>query len=70
MQNEELTEVTAPGTDLLQRSLVEPSTPARCRMLFVTKKTGGLRIMVDYRALNKLTVKNRFPLPRRDDLFD
>ena len=34
------------------------------------KKDGGLRMVVDYRALNKLTIKNRYPLPRIDDLFD
>jgi len=38
--------------------------------LFVKKKSGDLRMCVDYRALNALTVKNRFPLPRIDDLFD
>ena len=36
----------------------------------VEKKTGELRMVVDYRALNKVTVKNRYPLPRIDDLFD
>ena len=38
--------------------------------MFVEKKTGDLRMVVDYRALNKITVKNRYPLPRIDDLFD
>ena len=64
----ELTEVKAQVTDLLERGLMEPSTSAYgSPILFVKKKTGELRMVVDYRALNKLTVKNRFPLPRVDD---
>ena len=39
-------------------------------MLFVKKKDGTLRLCVDYRKLNKMTVKNKYPLPRIDDLFD
>ena len=39
-------------------------------MLFVTKKDGTLQLCVDYRQLNKMTVKNKYPLPRIDDLFD
>ena len=39
-------------------------------MLFVKKKDGMLRLCVDYRQLNKMTVKNKYPLPRIDDLFD
>ena len=39
-------------------------------MLFVKKKLGTLQLCVDYRQLNKMTVKNKYPLPRIDDLFD
>ena len=39
-------------------------------MLFVKKKDGTLWLCIDYRQLNKLTVKNKYPLPRIDDLFD
>ena len=39
-------------------------------MLFVKKKDGTLRLCVDYRQLNKMTIKNKYPLPRIDDLFD
>ena len=39
-------------------------------MLFVKKKDGTLRLCVDYRQLNKLTVKNKYPLPRIDDLLN
>ena len=39
-------------------------------MLFVKKKDGSLRLCIDYRQLNRVTVRNRYPLPRIDDLFD
>ena len=39
-------------------------------MLFVKKKDDTLRLCVDYRQLNKMTVKNKYPLPKIDDLFD
>ena len=39
-------------------------------MLFVKKKDGTLRLCIDYRELNKVTVKNKYPLSRIDDLFD
>nr|GEZ55472.1 putative reverse transcriptase domain-containing protein [Tanacetum cinerariifolium] len=46
------------------------SPPCGAPMLFVKKKNGSYRMCVDYRELSKLTVKNRYPLPRIDDLFD
>ena len=39
-------------------------------MLFVKKKDGSMRLCVDYRDLNAVTIKNKYPLPRIDDLFD
>ena len=39
-------------------------------MLFVKKKDGSLRMCIDYRMLNSVTIKNKYPLPRIDDLFD
>ena len=39
-------------------------------MLFVRKKDGSMRICIDYRELNKVTIKNKYPLPRINDLFD
>ncbi|GJZ25893.1 putative reverse transcriptase domain-containing protein [Tanacetum coccineum] len=45
-------------------------SPWGAPVLFVKKKDGSLRMCIDYRELNKLTVKNRYPLPRIDDLFD
>ncbi|GJR59583.1 putative reverse transcriptase domain-containing protein, partial [Tanacetum coccineum] len=46
------------------------SSPWEAPVLFVKKKNGSFRMCIDYRELNKLTVKNRYPLPRIDDLFD
>ena len=67
----ELQEVQRQVTDLLSKQLIEPSTsPFGAPILFVEKKSGDLSMVVDYRALNKITVKNRYPLPRIDDLFD
>ena len=39
-------------------------------VLFIMKKDGSMRMCVDYRALNEVTIKNKYPLPRIDDLFD
>ena len=71
LSQRELKEVDSTVRDLLAKGLIEPSTsPYGAPILFVGKKDGSLRMCVDYRALNKLTVKNRYPLPRIDDLFD
>ncbi|GJS65067.1 putative reverse transcriptase domain-containing protein [Tanacetum coccineum] len=48
----------------------EPSSPWGAPVLFVKKKDGSFQMCIDYWELNKLTVKNRYPLPRIDDLFD
>ena len=57
--------------EMMDKGLIEPSTsPFGSPVLFVRKKTGELRMCIDYRALNKITIKNRYPLPRIDDLFD
>jgi hypothetical protein len=58
-------------TKLLKLGLVEPSSsPYGAPVLFVGKKDGTLRMCIDYRALNKITVKNKYPLPRIDQLMD
>nr|GFC83215.1 putative reverse transcriptase domain-containing protein [Tanacetum cinerariifolium] len=46
------------------------SSPWGAQVLFVEKKDGSFKMCIYYRELNKLTVKNRYPLPRIDDLFD
>ena len=57
--------------DLLKRGHIRPSvSPFGSPILFVKKKDGSQRMVIDYRILNKLTVKNRYPLPRIDDLLD
>ena len=57
--------------ELLKKGLIrESSSPWRALVLFAPKKDGGLRLCIDYRGLNKQTIKNAYPLPRADDLFD
>ena len=57
--------------ELLEKGFIRPSvSPWEAPVLFVKKKDGTLRLCIDYRQLNKLTVKNKYPLPRIDDLFD
>jgi hypothetical protein len=56
---------------LLDKGLIRPSTsPWGCPALFVKKKDGNLRLCMDYRPLNAVTIKNKYPLPRIDVLFD
>ncbi|GKD90499.1 putative reverse transcriptase domain-containing protein [Tanacetum coccineum] len=57
--------------ELADRGFIRPSTsPWGAPVLFVKKKDGSFRMCIDYRELNKLTIKNRYPLPRINDLFD
>ncbi|KAD4981942.1 hypothetical protein E3N88_18613 [Mikania micrantha] len=57
--------------ELLDKGFIRPSfSPWGAPVLFVKKKDGTFRMCIDYRELNKLTIKNRYPLPRIDDLFD
>ena len=71
MSYEETNELKRQLTDLLQKGFIQPSTsPFGAPVLFVHKKEGTLRLCVDYRALNKITIKNRYPLPRIDELMD
>ena len=56
---------------MLDKGFIRPSTsPWGAPVLFVKKKDGTLRLCIDYRELNKVTVKNKYPLPSIDDLFD
>ena len=57
--------------DALKKGLIEPSvSPYGAPVLFVQKKDGSLRMCIDYRALSKITVQDRYALPRIDDLLD
>ena len=67
----ELKELKLQLQELLDKGFIRPSvSPWGAPVLFVKKKDGTLRLCVDYRQLNKLTVKNKYLLPRIDDLFD
>ncbi|XP_052173738.1 uncharacterized protein LOC127789029 [Diospyros lotus] len=57
--------------DLLDKGFIQPSvSPWGAPVLFVKKKDGSLRMCIDYHQLNKVTIKNKYPLPRIDELFD
>ena len=67
----ELKELKVQLQELLDKGFIRPSySPWGAPVLFVKKKDGTLRLCIDYRELNKITVKNKYPLPRIDDLFD
>ncbi|GKD71762.1 putative reverse transcriptase domain-containing protein [Tanacetum coccineum] len=67
----EMQELSNQLQELSDRGFIRPSTsPWGAPVLFVKKKDGSFRMCIDYQELNKLTIKNRYPLPRIDDLFD
>ncbi|KAL9268383.1 Transposon Ty3-I Gag-Pol polyprotein-like protein, partial [Drosera capensis] len=67
----ELKELKTQLEELLEKGYIRPSvSPWGAPVLFVKKKDGSMRLCIDYRELNKITIKNRYPLPRIDDLFD
>ncbi|XP_035549700.1 uncharacterized protein K02A2.6-like, partial [Juglans regia] len=67
----ELKELKTQLQELVDKRFIQPSTsPWGAPVLFVKKKDGTLRMCIDYRELNKVTIKNKYPLPRIDDLFD
>ena len=67
----ELKELKIQMEELVSKGFVRPSTlPWGAPILFVKKKDGSLRLCIDYRELNKVTIRNQYPLPRIDDLFD
>nr|ABD28293.1 RNA-directed DNA polymerase (Reverse transcriptase); Zinc finger, CCHC-type; Peptidase aspartic, active site; Retrotransposon gag protein [Medicago truncatula] len=71
MSASELSELKKQLEDLLEKKFVRPSvSPWGAPVLLVKKKDGSMRLCIDYRQLNKVTIKNRYPLPRIDDLMD
>jgi len=67
----ELAELKVQLQELLDKGFIQPSNSLwGAPVLFVKKKDGTLHLCIDYHQLNKVTVKNRYPLPRIDDLFD
>jgi hypothetical protein len=71
MSHEEFKELKVQLEKLLAKGYIKPNkSPYGALVIFVHKKDGTLRICMDYRAFNKATVKNRYPLPQIDDLFD
>jgi hypothetical protein len=67
----ELAELKVQLQELLDKGFIRPSNlPWGAPILFVKKKDGTLHLYIHYCQLNKVTVKNRYPFPRIDDLFD
>jgi len=71
MTASELGELKKQLEELLKKQFIRPSvSPWGSPVLLVKKKDGSMRLCVDYRQLNKVTIKNQYPLPRIDDLMD
>jgi hypothetical protein len=67
----ELKELKEQLQELLDRGFIHPSmSPWGAPVLFVKKKDGSMQMCIDYQELNRVTVKNKYPLPQIDDLFD
>jgi hypothetical protein len=67
----ELKELKSQLEELIQKHFIRPSvSPWGAPVLLVKKKDGSMRLCIDYRQLNKVTIKNKYPLPRIDDLLD
>ncbi|KAL0401651.1 UNVERIFIED_CONTAM: Transposon Ty3-G Gag-Pol polyprotein [Sesamum latifolium] len=71
MAPSELKELKKQLEELLDKGFIRPSiSPWGAPVLFVKKKDGSMRLCIDYRQLNRITIKNKYPLPRIDDLLD
>jgi hypothetical protein len=71
MATPELAELKEDIKELLEKGFIHPSSsPWGLPMIFVSKKDGTQRLCLDYRAMNEVTIKNKYSLPRIDDLFD
>ena len=71
LSHSEALEVERQLVEYLKKGFIRPSSsPWAVPILLVKKKDGSMRMCVDFRALNQLTIKNKYPLPRVDELFD
>jgi hypothetical protein len=71
MAANQLAELKKQLQELLDKGYIRPSaSPLGAPIIFVLKKDGTQRMCVDYHSLNEVTIKNKYPLPRIDDLFD
>ncbi|KAI3815600.1 hypothetical protein L1987_15274 [Smallanthus sonchifolius] len=71
LEPNELQELSTQLQELLEKGFIQPSSsPWGTPVLFFKNKEGIFRMRIDYHELNKVTIKNRYPLPRIDDLFD
>jgi hypothetical protein len=71
MATPELAELKEHIKELLEKGFIHPSSsPSGAHVIFVPKKDGTQRLCVDYHALNEVTIKSKYPLPRIDDLFN
>src|SRR3954464_10040128 len=71
MYPSELAELKKQLDAMLEIGLIQPSaSPWRSPILFVNKKDGGNSLCTDYRNLNDVTIKNKYPFPKIEDLFD
>ena len=71
MSLSKLKELKMQMQELLDKGFIRPSaSPWEVRVLFVRKKDGSLRLCIDYRQLNQVMIKDKYPLPRTDDWFD
>jgi hypothetical protein len=71
MSTPNLVELKFQLKEMMDKGYTWPNvSPWGAPVLFVKKKDGTLRLCIDYRQLNKVTIKNKYPLPRIDDLFD
>lgn len=67
----EMKEIMIQVQELLEKGFIKPSlSPLGAPVLFVNKKAGNMRMCVEYKELNKAILKNKYSLPRIDDLFD
>ena len=70
MASAEFRELKSQLQELIEKGFIQPSvSPCGSPVLFLKKKDSTLRLCIDYGQLNRITIKNRYPLPRIDDLF-